>query len=547
MWITRLPTGIVPEKSALSSSLKPHSLMLLMASSLDSASLAVCGLGLFLAWQLYDVYRGDRENPRRLPLPPGPRGYPIIDNLFDFPFEKPWLVYNEWFKTYGDMVYFRVFGRDFLVLGSSVRTYDLLEKRSTIYSDRPRVAMVNDIIGFDWAFTVLPYGNAWRIHRRTFTEFFHPNVIPTYHPVLTSSSRGLLCDLLQSPENFREHIRFSFGNTIMRVCYGIAPQRQNDPFLSLATETMRSVAIAGNPGSFLVDLLPVMKYIPAWFPGAGWKRQGLAWARVVDQFVNNPWDYVKNQTAEGTASPCIATNLMERLPDVGAIDRPDAEQVARNVCAVTYAGAIDTSVSAVQTFFMAMCLYPEVQSRAHTELDSVLAGRFPEHADRSNLPFINAIIKETMRWQMPTPVGSPHVLSKADEYDGFYIPKGTIVLGNAWTILHDPNVYPEPMRYNPDRFMKNGQLNSEVQDPLAVFGYGRRVCPGSHFSDASMFIMIAHILSVYKIQPSLDEKGNEVKIIPDMTSGILSYPVEFQCRIIPRSKEAESLIRSLAD
>lgn len=100
---------------------------------------------------------------------------------------------------------------------------------------------------------------------------------------------------------------------------------------------------------------------------------------------------------------------------------------------------------------MAMCLYPEAQKKAQAELDSVLGGRLPDFNDRLNLPYINAVIKETMRWQQVTPLGlhfpsceiqtvnNPiillgfgHTSSEADEYDGYFIPKGTIVIGNGW-------------------------------------------------------------------------------------------------------------------
>ena len=105
-----------------------------------------------------------RRNPNGLPLPPGPKGLPLIGNLFDFPTNHQWLVYDEWKKTYGkyfiidwpllwttwtghlgDMVYFNVLGQDFLILGSLQRTTDLFEKRSLNYSDRMRLPMMVEL------------------------------------------------------------------------------------------------------------------------------------------------------------------------------------------------------------------------------------------------------------------------------------------------------------------------------------------------------------------------------------------------------------------
>jgi hypothetical protein len=84
-------------------------------------------------------------------------------------------------------------------------------------------------------------------------------------------------------------------------------------------------------------------------------------------------------------------------------------------------------------------------------------------------------------------------------------------------------VYPDPFSYNPDRFLKDGQLDKTVRDPtVAFFGFGRRICPGRFLSQNSMFILIAHILTVFDIRPAVDEEGNEMKIKPRMTSGFIS-------------------------
>ena len=108
----------------------------------------------------------------------------------------------------------------------------------------------------------------------------------------------------------------------------------------------------------------------------------------------------------------------------------------------------------VQALFLAMAMYPEVQKKAQAEIDSVVGpNRLPNFEDRPSLPYINAVVKETMRWHVPAPLGVffklsswvlwtfltdskavPHMATNDDEYDGYYIPKGTVVLGNAWSV-----------------------------------------------------------------------------------------------------------------
>ena len=124
-------------------------------------TLAALFFGCILFRQLNKLRSG---NPKGLPLPPGPKGYPLIGSLFDMPIDKPWLVYDEWRKSYGrslkivllrtwmfnsfftgDMIYFNVLGQHFLILSSLERTTDLFEKKSSNYSDRPRAPMLVDL------------------------------------------------------------------------------------------------------------------------------------------------------------------------------------------------------------------------------------------------------------------------------------------------------------------------------------------------------------------------------------------------------------------
>ncbi|EKM77717.1 hypothetical protein AGABI1DRAFT_130000 [Agaricus bisporus var. burnettii JB137-S8] len=267
-----------------------------------------------------------------------------------------------------------------------------------------------------------------------------------------------------------------------------------------------------------------MKHIPSWFPGAGWKRQGLKWRDNNREVRLNAFNIVKDQMNQGTAPPSACRTLIGNLPDSTAPDRVVKEDVAIDTCAVSFIGAAETSHSAARVFFMAMLLNPEVQKKGQAELDKVLNGRLPEANDSPNLPYISAMVKETLRWQLVLPLAIPHVAIDADEYNGYYIPKGTIVIGNSWTFMHDPEVYKNPDEYIPDRFLKDGELDTSIPDPsTAIFGYGRRICPGRYFALNALFLMIAHTLAVFDIKPALDENGNEMKVENDVTGGSLSY------------------------
>jgi cytochrome P450 len=151
--------------------------------------------------------RSRTRNPNGLPLPPGPKGYPLIGNLFDFPIYNQCFVYEEWRKIYGDIVYLNILGQPFLILGSLQRTTDLLEKRSSNYSDRMRLPMLVELMKWDFSFAFLPYGPLWRKDRRTFQEFFHQNQLSKYLPIQNREVHAFLRRLLVTPDNFLHHIR----------------------------------------------------------------------------------------------------------------------------------------------------------------------------------------------------------------------------------------------------------------------------------------------------------------------------------------------------
>lgn len=183
-----------------------------------------------------------------------------------------------------------------------------------------------------------------------------------------------------------------------------------------------------------------------------------------------------------------------------------------------------------------MTLYPEVQRKAQEEIDRVVGtGRLPNFEDRENLPYVDAVVKEALRWHPVTPIGLPHVATEDDIYNGYFIPKGAMSLAVIWGFMHDPNLYSDPMRFKPERFL------GEQPDPdphTMCFGFGRRVCPGRVLADMSVYLTIAQSLAVFKISTPAGIHNKA-----EFEAGIISHPIPYKADIRPRSEEHEKLIR----
>lgn len=152
--------------------------------------------------------------------------------------------------------------------------------------------------------------------------------------------------------------------------------------------------------------------------------------------------------------------------------------------------------------FLGVSLHPEVLRKAHAELDAIVGPhRLPNFGDRDSLVYVNAIIKESLRWHTVLPVGLPHANVSDDEFRGYFIPTGTVLIANVWYValrshcrllemlnfspsracMSDPEIYEDPEVFRPERFIRGGKLDTSVRDPAAfVFGFGRRHVPPMH-------------------------------------------------------------------
>ncbi|KAF9545038.1 cytochrome P450 [Agrocybe pediades] len=515
----------------------------------SQASDAVLLLLAVLVVYVYQKEKKRRNNPySHLPLPPTPKGsLPILGNMLQIPTQFEWETYHRWCTELDtDVLYLNIAGTPLVVLDTAQAAMDLLEKRSSIYSGRPRMPMLNELMRWDFNFAFREYGT--RKHRRVIHDSFHPSASKLMNPQLLFSARRLLNRILVKPDNIIANFRHMAGETIMAISYGIQVKEENDPYVTTAEAALHGLCMAALPGAFLVDALPFLKHVPSWFPGAGFQRKAQEWKDLATRMKTIPFELTKQNIAKGNFVPSFTSRSLARMEsDEKARAGGYEEYVIQNVAGTMYAAGTDTTVSALSSCFLGMLSRPEIVKRAHEELDRVIKpGHLPDFDDEDSLPYISALAKESLRWKDPLPVSIPHLLDVDDEYKGYRLPAGAIIVPNAWAMLHDPKVYPDPFSFRPERFLKeDGTLDNSVRDPsLFAFGFGRRICPARYMAYSAIWITIATILTVYDVKKAVDEDGNEIEPTYEYFSGLVCMPLPYKCSLTPRSKEAEKLIKS---
>ncbi|KAJ7928145.1 cytochrome P450 [Mycena leptocephala] len=519
-----------------------------------------------------------RRTRRRVAYPPGPRGLPLIGNTLQIPKDRQWLKWAEWKAQYGDVIEISILGTPIIILSSMRAATDLLESRGNIYSDRPTATMAGELVGWSRGLGYAQASNNPRFRelRRLFHHFMGPRACAEVNllRIQERENKRLLRKLLSDPTNFDNHARDCTSSLILVLAYGY-PSNLGDPLglVKIAEDAMEGFSVASEPGRWWVDSFPALKYLPSWFPGASFQREALRMRADLDKLFNIPYQFVKKEISTGRPNPSF---LLSYLEEKNGQETAEEEELVQAFATALYSGGAETTPSALTSFILAMALNPKVQDRAQLEIDSLLTAiptRLPKFEDRVRLPYISAIVKESgggilayrlvsgevllLTLKTEPLAGLPHVVTQDDKYRGYTIKKGSIVWANVWAILHDEEIFPEPFVFRPERYLTGGEEASSTV--AAAFGFGRRICPGMHLAENSVFIAIATMLCMFRISKSIDEQSRVVDPTVEYDGFIRSvvvalgnnktqnnppnsHPRPFKCKIELRSEGLRSLI-----
>ncbi|KAK4550436.1 hypothetical protein LTR36_000014 [Oleoguttula mirabilis] len=458
------------------------------------------------------------------------------------------LQFQKWAQEYGPCYSLMLGTKTLIVLSSDEAVKELLDRRSGIYSDRQEMYIGQHLCSGGLRMLMMNYGPTWRATRKMVHTLLNANVAKTYVPYQILENKQMLYDFLKQPEGFLKHIRrYSNALTTTMVFGWRTPTYEDEKMKQLFDGFSEFAEINQTGTAALIDFFPLLRRLPSFILPT--QERAKEMHRKEKSLYLGHWLNAKQAIKDGTIRPCFCVGMAEAQKREGFTD----DQACYTSGTLLEAGS-DTTSNTIYAFMLAMLLYPDAQRKAHEEIDRVVgADRMPTMEDEPSLQYLRGCVKETLRWMPTTILGAvPHAATQDDTYMGYLIPKGAGILNNVWAINNDPSRAPEPRKFDPSRYKDDHLgLYDSASNPDAgrrdqfTFGAGRRICPGMHVAERSLFLAMSRILWAFDITPQQSSEGKPLLPEQDnLTQGFVCMPEEFPAKITPRSKERARMVET---
>ncbi|KAH7673374.1 Flavonoid 3'-monooxygenase protein [Dioscorea alata] len=424
-----------------------------------------------------------------------------------------------------DLMAFSVGFTRFIVSSQPETAKEILS--SSAFADRPIKESAYELL-FHRAMGFAPFGDYWRNLRRiSATYLFSPKRISAsgeHRRLIGSRMVREVQELMGSSGvvELKKVLHFGSLNNVMMSVFGKSYDFGKGEGLELEGLVREGYELLGMFN--WSDHLPLL----GWLDLQGVRRRCKKLVAKVNVFVGKIIEEHRNRRVGGIA--CGVGDFVDVLLDLEKDEKlSDADMIAV-LWEMIFRGT-DTVAILLEWIMARMVLHPDIQSKVQSEIDSVVGtSRLVIDSDIAKLPYLQSIVKETLRVHPPGPLLSWARLAIHDVQVGDHvIPAGTTAMVNMWAITHDECIWSEPNEFKPERFTSEdiSILGSDLR--LAPFGSGRRVCPGKAMALATVHLWLAQLLQSFKWVPS--EK------VPDL-SECLKMSLEMEnpllCRVIPR-------------
>ncbi|KAK3693130.1 cytochrome P450 [Podospora appendiculata] len=489
-------------------------------------------------------------------MPPGPFPLPIVGNTLSLPDNKPWIYFEALSKQYQTPLITFWIGRNPTVwINDAWCAQELFEKKAQIYASRPRMVVFGELgTGQSNLVTMRILNSAdrdhWRIHRKLMHLGVGIQSVRGYREVQNNESKVVGLDFLRAPEHYVKHLERYATSVVSIIAFGRRVASYDDPIITEVIALMQLAAELNVPGKsfpMLLETFPFLARFPSfmpWFRGLGNRNQkgGHYFFHTLAQEAVERYDQLSPSEQAAIPTPYCKTLNSEAAKYNLPLD--ELSSLTGNL----FGAGADTSSSTLVTFVLACCAFPEAMHKAQAELDAVVGpNRSPHWDDSPSLPYINAFVKEVLRWRSVAIIGGqPHSPTQDDSYNGWLIPAGAWVQGNLWAIHRHEREFPDPDRFYPDRYLADNPSRRPFPGDKGymTFGWGRRVCSGQALAEQGTWITVARLLWGFDIRKARDpDTGAEIDVdIFAYTNGLNMRPQPFRCAIVPRSEEIRAAL-----
>uniref|UniRef100_F6LHL9 Flavonoid-6-hydroxylase n=1 Tax=[Saintpaulia] hybrid cultivar TaxID=911500 RepID=F6LHL9_9LAMI len=421
---------------------------------------------------------------KRRPLPPDPRGYPVVGAL-PLLGRTPHVALAKMAKLYGPIMYMKVGSRGMVVASTPEAARTFLKTLESNFLNRPTHAGPT-ILAYDSQDMVFaPYGPRWRpLRKLNSLHMLGGKALDDWADLRAAELGHTLQAMHQSSVRgeavvVAEVLVYAMANMIGRVVLSRrvfeTKGRELNEFKDMVVELMTTA------GYFNIgDFIPWM----GWMDLQGIEKGMRKLHEKFDVLISKMLEEHLESRNKRKNRPDLLDVMLTNRDDV---DSPEQERLTTtNIKALLlnlFTAGTDTSSSAIEWALAEMLKNPEILRKAHDEMDRVIGrNRRLVESDIPNLPYLQAVCKETFRKHPSTPLNLPRSSAEACTVDGYYIPKNTRLSVNIWAIGRDPRVWENPLDFNPERFLseKYAKIDPKGTDfELIPFGAGRRICAGT--------------------------------------------------------------------
>ncbi|XP_062074093.1 flavonoid 3'-monooxygenase CYP75B137-like [Humulus lupulus] len=449
---------------------------------------------LVLIWYARKYIKAKNLNPS--PLPPGPRGLPMVGNLLSL---EPELhsYFASLSQTYGPILKLRLGSKLKIIVTSPSLAREVLKENDIVFANRdvPNVTRssaygVTDIV---WT----SYGPEWRMLRKVCVLKMLSNATldSVYSLRRRAVRRGVsqLYNRVESPVDVGEHVFFSILNLIMNMLWGGTVD--GDEGASVGAEFREIVSgiteLLSKPN--ISDFFPGL----AWFDFQGISKRNLELTRSFDKIFDRMISIRMNIEKDGGNGRNDFLQFLLRLKDEEDSKTPLTITHVKSLLLDMVVGGTDTSSNAIEFAMAEIMNEPEIMKKAQKELEAVVGkDNIVEESHLSKLPYLQAVMKETLRLHPTLPLLVPHSPSETCVVGGYSVPKGCGVIVNVWAIHRDPSNWENPLKFEPERFLKDSPKWDFTGSDLKYFpfGSGRRNCAGIAMAERMVMYSLATLL-----------------------------------------------------